>query len=100
MTTYRRWYTLIYNEGDEGEWKMRNWFKKSHPEQGDNEVFLTNAKGHEDYDRIGWNTKRAGKTAYNTSGFTVEGMFPVFVTQKELIDADIINEQGARINKI
>lgn len=73
---------------------FRLWsFNKNHPEKGDGEVFLTNVGDHDrefhffdedDYQRIGWKTKRKGSIAYNVDGKPVNGMKPVFVQRSEL----------------
>jgi len=56
----------------------------SHPEQKPDEVFLTNATV-EEFRRIGWHTKRPGRTAYMTDGTALpSSTMPVFVKRSEI----------------
>ncbi|KKT79299.1 MAG: hypothetical protein UW75_C0018G0004 [Parcubacteria group bacterium GW2011_GWF2_44_8] len=58
---------------------------ESHPEQKPGEVWLTNCDGDEpdDFDCIGYQTKRAGQRAYDKDGKVVSRCFPVFVSTAE-----------------
>ncbi len=58
---------------------------QTHPECRPGEVFLTNCLSIEpdDFDSIGYQTKRAGQIAYDTDGHIVSGYFPVFVWEVE-----------------
>lgn len=58
-------------------------FNYNHPEEGENEVFVTNA-WEDDYYHIGWSTKRKGKQAYDIYGNPLKSGFPVFVKKSEL----------------
>jgi len=62
---------------------------KQHPELRDGEIFLENCYSH--YDRIGWQSKRAGQQAYDNSGNAISAAlcFPVFVRESELVDAGV-----------
>lgn len=66
-------------------------FNKSHPERGDDEVFITNADS-ESYSGVGWKTKRKGVTAYDLKGEPLgtrwHGSFPVFAKQDEIRQHD------------
>jgi hypothetical protein len=53
-----------------------------HPELMPGEVFLTN-DNCENFDEIGYQTKRAGNVAYDIHGNVIEGLFPVFVKKSE-----------------
>ena len=57
----------------------------THPEQKPGEVWLTNCNGDEpdDFDCIGYQTKRAGQRAYDKDGKVVSRCFPVFVSTAE-----------------
>ncbi|MEK7100248.1 MAG: hypothetical protein AAB872_00375 [Patescibacteria group bacterium] len=76
----------------------RSSFNKNHPEKRNGEVFLTNVGDHDreflfleddNYQRIGWKTKRKGSVAYDVNGKEVYGMKPVFVQRSELEKAGI-----------
>jgi len=54
-----------------------------HPEKRSDEIFLTNSTMG-DVHSIGWKTKRVGNYAYDIKGCEVRGLFPVFVSRKEL----------------
>ena len=71
-----------------------------HPEARPSEVWLTNigmeediygGKGYdyEDFDDIGWKTKRIGERAYDINGNLIDA-YPVFVERCELEQAGII----------
>jgi hypothetical protein len=51
---------------------------KSHPEQLEGEIWLTNCASARDFDGLGWKSKRAGLTAYDSEGRLLPGYFPVF----------------------
>lgn len=67
---------------------------QNHPEQRENEVFLTNLNKEyfenllpEEfryaYERIGYRSKRKGVTAYDVNGNILHGSYPVFVDKDE-----------------
>ncbi len=63
---------------------------REHPELGDGEMFLTNIDperedddGRTDWQSIGYETKREGFVAYDTSGRIIHNMRPVFVKKSE-----------------
>ncbi len=53
-----------------------------HPELKPGEKWLMNAD-YEDFLRVSWKTRRLGKTAYDTTGNVIPGLFPVFVQISE-----------------
>jgi hypothetical protein len=63
-------------------------FNKTHPECGNDEVFITNADS-EIWPKIGWQTKRRGSVAYSPDGKPLgrswRGSFPVFVKKDEIL---------------
>lgn len=67
-----------------------------HPEQQEDEVFISNSHdegpvddtGRTDYECIGWKTKRRGVVAYDVNGKVLPEMFPVFVKRSEIEQAD------------
>ena len=69
---------------------------KTHPEQQEGEIFLSNSHdgdaqgetGRTNYECIGWKSKRRGVTAYDVKGKVVHGCFPVFVQRDEIEAAD------------
>lgn len=77
---------------------MRTASSKTHPEQQEGEIFLTNSHDLDvvgvpirnavtirtAYEGIGWKTKRKGLTAYDVNGKVLNGMFPVFVQIAEI----------------
>ncbi len=65
---------------------------KPHPEQKLGEVFLTNCNADEpdDFDNIGYQSKRAGTTAYDETGQVILHYFPVFVF---LAEYNIVNKE-------
>lgn len=77
--------------------------RKNHPEIQEGEIFLSNKfpvldplyssgpdpKIVSEFDAINWSTKRAGIIAYDTNGNVIEGAFPVFVQEQELLDAGL-----------
>lgn len=60
--------------------------QKRHPEEGTDEVFLTNTT-LANYRKIGYRTKRTGDVAYDVEGGVIRGMFPVFVSRSEYAEA-------------
>lgn len=58
---------------------------QTHPECRTGEVFLTNCPNIEpdDFETIDYQTKRAGETAYDSTGQILTGHFPVFVWKTE-----------------
>jgi hypothetical protein len=58
---------------------------QNHPEQNQGEVFLANCNTDEpdEFNHIGYQTKRAGKKAYDPDSQVLSGHFPVFVSQAE-----------------
>ena len=56
---------------------------KQHPEMLPGEVFINNCS-EQSVHRIGWLTKRRGKTAYDVNGKTLPNTFPVFAQISEL----------------
>jgi hypothetical protein len=54
-----------------------------HPELAQGEMFLTNCASQDDYEEIGWLTKRLGTTAYDVIGKPIDGYRPVFVWTSE-----------------
>lgn len=66
---------------------MRKWeiIEGKHPETKDGEMFLTNAT-KDDFQRIGWKSKRMGNIAYDVNGNSIDpinALFPVFVQKQE-----------------
>jgi hypothetical protein len=59
--------------------------ENTHPEAKPGEIFLSNCSSDEpdDFDSIGYQTKRAGFTAYDTNNQIISHMFPVFVWETE-----------------
>ena len=53
-----------------------------HPEIEEGEIFLGNST-EEDYQKIGWKTKRKANIAFDRSGNTIIGLFPVFIQKRE-----------------
>lgn len=60
-----------------------------HPELKPGEVFFTNLSCEDDWEEIGWLSKRLGKTAYDVNGNIIPGLRPVFVWKSELERAGI-----------
>ena len=59
---------------------------EEHIERKVGELFLTNSEPNY-YFMIGWKSKRMGDVAFDIHGKPVPGLFPVFVSIKELRDA-------------
>ena len=57
---------------------------QKHPEIKQGEIFLTNST-LEDYNNIGWKTKRRGIVAYDINGNVIKGLFPVFILREEYL---------------
>lgn len=55
---------------------------ENHPELESDETFLENMNKYE-FQACSYQSKRAGKEAYDFAGAKVEGMFPVFVSIAE-----------------
>ena len=66
-------------------------FNVEHSEIEDGEMFLSNIT-EEDYQKIGWKTKRRGNIAYDKSGNIIIGLFPVFVQKQEYDEGMEVNE--------
>jgi len=64
--------------------------QSKHPEQREGEVFYCNVHDREQFDKMDFETKRMGETAYSLSGKKIDqivkggGPFPVFVQESEL----------------
>jgi len=97
-------------------------FNVKHPELQEGEMWLTNISPNiyyennpeilegtalmivkhpdsaleENFNKVGWKTKRLGKTAYDPYGRT-NNQRPVFVKRKELIDAGMLKENQKKI---
>lgn len=59
---------------------------RHHPEQRDGEIYMGDDNAST-FKHIGWDTKRKGKVPYDIKGrplFSDQGLFPVFVQQREL----------------
>ena len=59
----------------------------NHPEKRDDEIFLCNCCINEDFDEIGWETKRPGEQAYTRYGYRIAAIkrtHPVFVQKAEI----------------
>ena len=79
-------------------------FSVTHPELLTGEVFITNANANE-YDHVGWETKRPGIVSYDIYGKPLgerwPGSFPVFAQSRELEEAGIdIIAMKARMSAI
>jgi hypothetical protein len=62
---------------------------KKHPERQEGEVFLKNATPEDFYNSILLKTKRMGARAYDDKGNLMPGYVPVFVQERELIEAGL-----------
>ncbi len=73
--------------------------RAKHPEQTDDEVFLTNASdlvdpagdGRSAWEATGWKSKRRGMQAFDSNGQPLKDglMFPIFVRRAELVAAGL-----------
>jgi len=54
-----------------------------HPEQGRNEVFVSNANPN-DFRFFCWGVKRMGNIAYDKDGTILPHLRPIFVTKNEI----------------
>lgn len=61
--------------------------RKINPEQLDSEFWVTNSS-NDQYDHVGWKTKRRGVNAYDIDGKLVPRMFPVFVERQEVFETN------------
>jgi hypothetical protein len=68
-----------------------------HPEQQDDEVFITNSRP-EDVSLICWTTKRIGGQAFGKDGNPITSLVPVFVKRREIEEA-ICYRPGVEVYK-
>ena len=66
---------------------------KRHPEQLDDEIFVGNI-GNDQLPEIGWESKRAGRTAYDRDGTPVPYMMPVFIKRAD-VEALLAHQERA-----
>lgn len=73
-----------------------NKYRRKHPELQEGEVFLRNTDSV-GFRKIGWKTKRQGRTPYDVYGNVINSpspnFFPVFVQRSELEEAGISSDQ-------
>lgn len=81
---------VVYACDNTSQTQVQKHFK--HPEMANDEVFVTNTN-EEDFDDIGWKTKRKGKIAYDPSGVPLGNRwpwsFPVFAKKWEIRAKDV-----------
>jgi hypothetical protein len=71
--------------------RLREKPKKFHPEQEDNEVFIS-FENKETFKQIKWKTKRLGKQGYELIPMykgeliPIKGLFPCFIKEQEMIE--------------